>query len=478
MRLRSHFFIQLVGAALSTFAFILLTPLLLSSLGLERYGLLLLVLSFLIYTNLAELGLGGAVSREIAACNEDDQSLIFGNAVLLSSVLACLGGLLFSLLALPIVANVFLEDPKIIAELSDSVCALFALGALSIVGSVPRSVLFGLSSFVPLNLVSIVSSTGSLIAPSLYASYIGSDLPGLLAAIAASHLAAALISFLLCHYQGCKPAFTFNPSIARTLLSYGGWSTASGIVHRMTNSLDRPLISSLVGPAAVTFFAIPEAALNRAHLLSGALLSAAFPRLAQSPYDTLLINTCYRGVLLMTPLFVVGILSMQTFLALWLGSEFAGNAHSIAVLLAIAIWLEVIGRVPYALLQARSGMREETKIATIILFPNLILLLLSINFFGIIGAATVAIFRSAAFFVLRARVVKIDGGLRLYIFGNGVSLLIASLATLQQKFIGSYGILIFGGAVGLVLTFVLNCRYGSLLAYSVFPFLKKSQHPS
>jgi len=389
---------------------------------------LLLVLGFLIYTNLAELGIGGAVTREIATVENGMRGRIFGNAMMLSIAFASIGGLLFAQLALPAIANLFLKDPRTIAELAQSGGALFALGALSILGGVPRGVLFGLSHFVPLNLVSVFSAVGSLVAPALYVAFVGEDLSGLIAAVASAHFATFILTLALCLWTGVRPKFQYDRSITCALVSYGGWSTTSGVLHRLTNSMDRLVISALAGPAAVPYFAIPEGALNRAHLISGALLSAAFPRLARSPYDAALIETCYRAVLLMTPLFVIGIAVLYPVLSLWLGSEFAKMAHVPAIFLAFAIWTDIIGRVPYALLGARSEMRKEANIAASILVPNLALLISAIYLFGVTGAATVAIIRSFAFLLQRVRKTGVDSQIKKLIIANSLAVLITITA--------------------------------------------------
>ncbi len=472
MTLRSHFLIQLSGAGLSALAFIMLTPFLVSSLGLERYGVLLLVLGFLIYSNIAELGISGAVTREIADSEEEKWGRIFGNAVILSVAFACFGGLLFASLALPAVAGTFVKDPRIIAELAQSATALFTLGALSIFGGIPRGVLFGLSRFVPLNIVGIFGTVGSLLSPAAYAAFFGKDLPGLIASVASAHFATFALAFALCLSAGARPKFQYDRPVVCKLVAYGGWSTASGVLHRLTNSLDRLLISALIGPASVPYFAIPEGALNRAHLISGALLSAAFPRMARSPNDEALIGTCYRAVLLMTPLFVIGIAVLKPLLSLWLGSEFAAASHVAAVLLAVAIWVDIIGRVPYALLQARSAMREEARIAAIILIPNLLLLLTSLYFLGVAGAAAVAIVRSLSFFILRDNVTKSVGRFRLNILGNATCIAVVALSALQNNFIEVSDTAIFGSGVSLLLACYINFRYAVTVVQEFFPRLK------
>lgn len=474
MRLRSHFLLQLSGAALNTLAFIVLTPFLLSSLGLDRYGVLLLVLGFLIYAGLAEFGLGSATSREIAAANCDDRACIFGNAVLLSIAFSAIGGGLFSLLSLPGISSLFVDDFEVVKELNSSGGALFALGAVSILASVPKGVLFGLSGFVWLNIVNVLGVAGVLLAPAIYAALTATDLPGLISVTALAYGFTFLAAFVACLALGAVPKFCYDGTIARTLLSYGGWSTASAILHRLTASLDRILLSAFSGLSAVPIFAIPQGALSRSQMLSSALMSAAFPRLVKAPNDEGLIETCYRGLLLLSPLFVVGVMIMHPLLKLWLGEEFAGRAHLVAVLLSIATWLEILAQVPYALLQARSELRQETRIAGQILIPNIILLVLAVKFFGIAGAATIAILRAGAFLVLRARAAYVKASLNWAAAWHSLAITMASAASLYPIWGGSFVTSIGVWLLSLGISIWLNFESGLQLMKSLLPNASKA----
>ncbi|WP_394729436.1 oligosaccharide flippase family protein [Altererythrobacter sp. GH1-8] len=464
------------GALLSTLAFIGLTPILLSSLGIERYGVLLLVLGFLIYAGLAEFGLGSATSREIAAANQEDRPRIFGNALFLSIPFAGIGGGLFALLAIPAISSLLVDDAAVVDELARSGGALFALGAVSILASVPKGVIFGLSGFVSLNLVNLVGSVGAILAPALYAVLIGTDLPGLIAVTALAYVVTLVVAFLACLALRAIPDIRFESSVIKTLVSYGGWSTSSAMLHRLTNSLDRILLSGLSGPSAVTIFAIPQGALSRSQIVASALLSAAFPRLARSPNDAGLIETCYRGLFLLSPIFVVGVVFLHPVLEIWLGKEFADQAHLVAVFLTIATWLDLMGRVPYALLQARSELQQETRIAGLILVPNLLLLALSVKFFGVAGAAAIAIARAGAFVLLRSQATRIKPSLNWTVAWHSLAVVLASIASLYEMVgVGFvYAILMF--TASFVLSFVLNISSALQFTRLVLPAIAKAQH--
>lgn len=475
MRLRSQFLIQLSGGVLSALAFVGLTPVLLSSLGLERYGVLLLVLGFLIYAGLAEFGLGGATSREIAAATCEDRARIFGNAIVLSIGFAGVGGTLFSLLALPAISSLLVDDIEIVEELTRSGWALFALGAASILANVPKGVLFGVSGFVSLNIIDVLGVVGILLAPAIYATSIGKDLPGLIAVTATAYGLTLLAAFAACLAHRTCPELRYDGSIARTLLSYGSWSTSSAILHRLTNSLDRILLSAFSGSSAVPIFAIPQGALNRSQMLSNALLSAVFPRLVRSPKDESLIETCYGGMFLLSPLFVVGVIIIDPMLKVWLGDEFADQAHLAAILLAIATWLDMMGRVPYTLLQARSELSQETRISGQILIPNILLLVLAVKFFGVAGAAAIAILRAGAFVVLRGRATYIKPFLNRQIILHS---LVIGLASAGSLYLTAGGNLLF--CLGVIVLSLgtaiwLNFANGQKFVRSFFPNFATAQ---
>src|SRR5262249_29428506 len=163
-----------------------------------------------------------------------------------------------------------------------------------------------------LNLLTILSSANAVVLPCLYAILFGSDLRGLILSIAAANVLSGGLALIACWYCGITPKiFPIDLPLARSLITYGGLSTLSRAFHRVTNSLDRPLIGVIIGAGAVPFFAIPQGLLTRSNLIVSALMSAAFPRLASASTAEeigLIARACYRSICMLGPVYVAGVL--------------------------------------------------------------------------------------------------------------------------------------------------------------------------
>ncbi len=402
MRIRAQFAVQLVGGIANALVYLVLTPVLIRHLGLERYGVLALVLGFAIYVNLADLGIGAATSRELAAAGSEKRRPIYGSSLLLASFFGTVAGALFASLALPGVGQLVGVGVAVSAELRSAAPALFLLGLTSILAGVPQGAQFGLSRFAQMNFVSIVGTSASVLGPAAYAVFVGKDISGLVYSVAFSRILAGMLAHIDCRRAGLRPEFSVSLAVVRKLLSYGGWSTIIGILHRATNSADRIVIGMMRGAAVLPFFVVPQGALSRSQMVGTALMSAVFPRLARQSNQHGLEKACYRAILLLTPVFVAGVLVTPFLLSVWMGVEFSRRATVVAVLLGGWAWLETLGTVPYVIIQANATMQREATISAAICAPNILLLIAAIHWWGPTGAAVVAVLRSTAYFLARA----------------------------------------------------------------------------
>jgi O-antigen/teichoic acid export membrane protein len=429
MRIRAQFGVQLFGGVANVLILVALTPLLIKSLGLERYGLLLLILSFVVYVGLADLGLGPATTQRIAATHDSkERARIIGAAVLMSVILGAAAGLIFALLSLSAVGALIGLTPDVAHELSSAAGGLFFLGLTTIISGVPQGALLGMSRFTAYNVNSLLVTAASILSPATYAVCFGNDIAGLIFAVAIGRLITACIGFLSCLQAGLVPSFwPVNWNTARHLLGYGGWSTAMALMHRATNSIDRPFIGAIAGAGLIPYFAIPQGVLSRTNFVSAALMSAVFPRLAQTKTSdhSRILDNCYRSILMLTPCYVAAILLTPTLITVWLGAAFAAKASACAVLLALSAWIDAVSFVPYTYLQAAATPRREAVIGAALLLPNMFFLTVAITLGGIEGAAIVSVVRSIAYFVGRGRAT---GGMGIPLMDLVISALAVSLS--------------------------------------------------
>ena len=390
MRIRTQFAIQLGGGILNTLVLLAFTPILVRTLGLERYGVLLLVLGFALYAGLAEFGVGMATARFIAKAEDElERSRVLGASLMVSAPLAAVAGGLFACLSFRDLGMKVGLSNSVAIELENARAALFFLGMSLVLSSVLSGLMYGLQRFIALNLISLLSTATYTLAPAGYAVVIGHDISGLIWSVDLGQLLLITVGMVLCGRAHFYPVFRgVDATLIRELFHYGAWSTLGSALHRATNSIDRPFIGALIGAATIPFFAVPQSIVSRSSIVVGALTGSVFPRLSRlegtSAYRELL-KTCYRSACSLAPLYIIGILVFPLFLKFWLGSAFAESAAAVAILLGLAGWLDAIGSVPYAALTATHKISRESKLASLVLLPNLGLLCISLIHFGILG---------------------------------------------------------------------------------------------
>lgn len=406
MRIRAQFAIQLIGGILNSLVLLALTPFLVRTLGLDRYGVLLLILGFALYAGLAEFGLGMATACYVSKANDQaERTRILGASLLVSAPLAVIAGTLFSCLSLPTLGVKFGLHGSSVAELENARMALFLFGTSIVVCSVFNGLLYGLQRFVAMNLINTLSSALFILGPTVCAILFGNQIWRLVLTIALGQWIIILVYVGLCFRGKLYPTFrNVDSKLLKALLMYGAWSTFGGLLHRMTNSIDRPFIAGLVGTAAIPIFAVPQSIISRSNVIVGALAGAVIPRFAKTEGTSAhsrLLDACYRSTCALGPVYVIAILALHPFLDIWLGSNFAKSALNTAVVLAVASWVDAIGTVPYAALLATDSIRKEGKLAAVILIPNAGALWFSLLTFGVLGAAVVAAARSVAYLIGR-----------------------------------------------------------------------------
>jgi O-antigen/teichoic acid export membrane protein len=158
-------------------------------------------------------------------------------------------------------------------------------------------------------------------------------------------------------------------------------------------SLDRLLIGSLVSISAVAYYATPSEVITRLLIVPLAIVGVLFPAFSsgfvQDKARTKLLFV--RGVkytsLAIFPFLLVVIVFAREGMTLWVGAEFAKHGTTVLQWLAMGVFFNGIGQIPFALVQG-SGRPDITgKLHLIELPVYTAVLWLLVHSRGIEGAA-------------------------------------------------------------------------------------------
>jgi O-antigen/teichoic acid export membrane protein len=187
--------------------------------------------------------------------------------------------------------------------------------------------------------------------------------------------------------------FSFNSSSVKPLFRFGSWMTVTNVVGPMMVTFDRFAIGAMISVAAVAYYAIPAEVVTKILLLPAALIGVLFPAFstAHAANRERLVFLFEAGVkyifAALFPIIVLVVAFAPEGLRYWLGSDFAQHSTLVVRLIAIAVFVNGVGQVPFAHLQSAGRPAITARIHLIELPAYVVVLLLFVKLWGIQGAA-------------------------------------------------------------------------------------------
>jgi O-antigen/teichoic acid export membrane protein len=374
-------------------------PYLLTSIGVEAFGLLTLIWALIGYFSLFDFGLGRALTQQVASARSaglsSELSSLVKAGLWLTVCTGIAGGVILASLA-DTLAHDWLNVS--IPLQSSTLQALFiaALGIpLTTVTTGLRGILEGYEEFKFVNVLRIGLGAANFGLPALSVLFISHSLTWMVASLIAARAAVLLAHGWLVYWKlsAERRSAPITAENLRRLLSFGAWMTMSNVIGPLMVTADRFVISAVLGASVVAYYTVPFEVIVRILVIPAALTSALFPRLASlmrsdSSEAKRVYSKCLKVVTFaLTPICLLIATGSKFGMTLWLGEEFAEHSWAIVSVMAIGLMLNGIAHVPFAAIQA-AGNARITALLHIIEFALYVpVLLLSIHYFDLLGAA-------------------------------------------------------------------------------------------
>lgn len=391
MNIRRNSLINLAGSVVGLILFAAMTPLYYRVIGSERYGLLSVILAFMVFFSTFDFGMGASLAYRVAGEARKslrEQSAYLWTALVISMPVGLgIGVLLFGMMGGGF-SHIFRLSETVETELMRSVVPLLAMGTATVLQSTIGGLYRGKEWFLASAILGALGIILSILLPVAAAIIVGPSLHNLIIANLAGRLATLIPSLLMAHYWllgGEK--VRVSRKAARNLLGYGSWTSLAGIVELTISSADRFIIGATAGPAAVPFYTIPFSVVSRSMLFPNSLMSAALPQMIARKDRSRLQSKSLDILLLLTPLFIAGISLSPEFMTLWMGASFATHSKLPLQILGLAFWIEAVSSVLYYQILADGQPKKNFMISLAIMPPYLSLLVLLTTEWGVIGAS-------------------------------------------------------------------------------------------
>ncbi|HEX5972737.1 MAG TPA: flippase, partial [Gemmatimonadaceae bacterium] len=329
-------------------------PILIRSLGADRFGVLTLAWAVIGYFSLFDLGLSRALTHAVAlrlGREEDGTDLpeVVWTSMALMFVLGVVGGVVLAALARWVVGH-GLNVPAELVDESRKTLYLLALSMPLIVttagfrGLLEAHQHFGASVAlrVPLGVFSFVGPL--LVLPFSHA------LPPIVALLVVGRALTFLAHLIVClrRYPFLRERLALRASAVLPLLRIGGWMTTTNVISPLMNYLDRFFVGAILPMAAVAHYVTPYELVSKLSLFPQSLMGVFFPAFASSfvsdrERTAALFGRSLRGLLLfMFPLALVLVLFAREGLTLWVGAAFAAASAPVLRWLAVGIFINAM----------------------------------------------------------------------------------------------------------------------------------------
>lgn len=395
MSLRRHTIWNLIGNGLPLAVGIFFIPYTLRQLGYEAFGVLTLIWSLIGYFSLFDLGIGRALTYEIAGLMKAGKKNDVPNAFLvglsLTALTGLLGGLCIYLIAPPLTASWL----NIVSEWQQDAQLAFQIAGLGIIFTTVTSGMRGtqeaLGDFRLANINKLILGSAMFLMPAVAIWLHG---PHLWVIAAYLVLARALVFLINC--VQLKWLFFNRPQLGKSidffksLLSFGGWVSVSGVISPLMVYGDRFFVGAIAGPALLPIYAIPQEALQRLLILPASFTNALLPKIVglngqqlKSQYSTSFKHTAWIMLLVCCGACAIAYPGLR----IWISPDFASSAMPIVLILSVGIWLNSMASIPYTFIHGVGNAKITAYIHLGELGVYFILLYVLVKHFGLPGAA-------------------------------------------------------------------------------------------
>jgi O-antigen/teichoic acid export membrane protein len=397
-RVARHTLLSFAGLAVPLAVALVAIPITVRALGPMRFGLLGLAWAVVEYGGFFDFGLSRATVRFVAdalARSPRDNTQIIPVAFATQLVTGVVAGLLVWACA-PFLATAVFAIP--IASQGEARAMFVAVGAnLTIVIAIGalRGALEGAQRFDFSTLVKIPTAVAAIVIPA-YGATRGWPLDVILWWVFAARLAtlAALAALVPRAVEQFRWEVPREWNRLRELFGYSGWLTLSGLANPILINLDRFALGSIVGVAAVGFYAAPYEGATRLLLVPVSIFSALFPVLTSTEARAERARTVHvlesalrQTTLVMIPPTLAIVALAPEILALWLGPAFAAEASPALRILGVGVFANALAHVPSVFLYSvgRPDLPAKLHLSEVAVHVPLTIFLVSR--YGVTGAA-------------------------------------------------------------------------------------------
>ncbi|HVA82505.1 MAG TPA: flippase [Candidatus Binataceae bacterium] len=407
-------------------------PILIHTIGAERFGILALAWTVFGYFGLLDMGVSSAltklISDRLATGRRDEVPALIGTALAMLTAFGLIGAAAMGASVHLLVHSLFKVPPALQGEATGAFVVM-ALGLpICIMNSSLAAILAAHQRFDLINLVRSPNTIFSSLGPLCVLPFSHSIVP-IVVALFAGNALTWIVYFAMCLRTVPKLArrMRFRRALVRELAGFGFWVASSNCVAMMMGGFDRFALAAMASMNAVSYYIVPARILHKLRVVPEMINGVLFPAFAHSLAEDrartrmLFERGAKSTVLLMFPIVLIVVMFAREMMTLWIGAEFAAHSAPLVQLLAVAAMLDAIGTLAAELTSAAHRPDINLKIHAAELPFYLGFMFVMVYWRGAEGAAIAYVARagvdSLAHWVTARTILPVHGGLDLWLGG-------------------------------------------------------------
>jgi O-antigen/teichoic acid export membrane protein len=388
---------NLLGYTIPLIFALIIIPLLIKKLGVEKFGVLNIAWMIIGYFSFFDFGIGKGltkiISERLGSSQTEQIPIVFWTSLFLMfsiSLLITIGISFF----VPSLVNVFRISPSIHQEITNTFYILaFSIPIVSTTAGL-RGVLEAHQKFGVINIIRVILGIFTFLGP-LLVLLLTNSLFWIVTFLIVLRFIIWILYFFQCFRvnKAIRNEIKVNFKAIMPVLRFSMWITLANVVGPIIIYSDRFLIGALISASAITYYATPYEIVTKLLLLPGALSGVLFPVFSASFLSNpeLSKKIFLRGakfifIIIYPMIFLIAMFAFEG-MKLWLGAKFAVQSYFVLQLLSIGILMNSISLIPNNFFQGIGKPKIPTLLNTIELPFYIFLMWFLIQKNGINGAA-------------------------------------------------------------------------------------------
>ncbi len=405
MRIIRYSFYNLLGLGLPLLVAVFSIPVLIRELGEARFGLLTLIWAIVSYLSLFDLGLGRALTQQLAVVLEGKNRERAGAMVATAMAIMTFFGVVAGIL-LAVAGPWALGWIKAVPDRGEAVNAIWIMALVMpavVATSGLRGVLEARHAFAVVNAIRLPMGLLTFLGP---LAVVWAGVPRLDAITLVLALGRVMTCMLHAWYArralGADAGkWEFDRSLVRPLCTTGGWMTVSNVVSPLMSYADRFIVGAVLSSAAVAYYVTPQELITKLSILPNALTAVLFPTLAaqlikrDGAATALVRRATFWIYLALLPITAAFALFSRELLTIWVGADFAMQSYGVLQIFAAGMFITCLAQIPFTVLQG-AGRANVTAAAHLVEAPFfMVALWVLCHAYGVTGAAIAWLLRVA-----------------------------------------------------------------------------------